>query len=102
MEMARKRYLSAADVKRVCDPILEQRLQEYGYTSSTVDEVEDFDGTYIFRVTANVVGQVPSRLVIDLTQQILNSLRDLGENRFVNLSVASQVDDIDELEEDLG
>ncbi|WP_394691173.1 hypothetical protein [Hoeflea sp.] len=102
MAMAEKKYFSAAEVKLVCDPILEQMLEPYGFTSSKIDEVEDFDGSYIFRVTANVVRKIPSKLLIDVTQQIHASLRALGEDRFVNLAVASQANEADEIEEDVG
>ena len=90
MGLAKVKFLSETEVLQIADPILAKALYDFGYCGLSVEEVEDFDGAHIFRLTANVAEKVPARVIIDASQQIHFDLRTLGEDRFVILSTKQQ------------
>jgi hypothetical protein len=90
MALAKVRFLSEVDVLRIAEPILAKALNNFGYCGLLVEEVEDFDGAHIFRLTASVVESVPARVIIDANQEIHVKLRTLGEDRFAILSTKRQ------------
>ncbi len=86
MALAKLNYLSEDEVMAVADPILRRKWNQFGYAHSRIEEVEDFDGAFIFRVSANVNERVPTKNLIDANDAIHVALRKMGENRFVILS----------------
>lgn len=101
MGMAKLKFLSEVEVHNMAEPILQQGLAHYGYRSSQIEEVEDFDGDFIFRLEAQVDRKVPADVLIALTGKIHSQLRIKGENRFVILSTKAQDSEVivDEEEE---
>jgi hypothetical protein len=86
MGLAKVRFLSESEVYEIAEPILAKAFNDFGYCGSLIEEVEDFDGAHIFRLTASLAEIVPARVIIDANQEIHNKLRALGEDRFVILS----------------
>jgi hypothetical protein len=90
MGMAKLKFLSEIEVQAMAEPILQKGLAPYGYRSSEIEEVEDFDGDFIFRLEAQVDNRVPADLLIELMGKIHSQLRIKGENRFVILSTQAK------------
>lgn len=100
MALAKLKYLDAGEVADIAAPILAYKLGPYDFRDVQAEEVEDFDGEYIFRLTAHVGRKVPAKQVIEATTAINTALRDIGELRFVNLSTQfRQPDENDDEEE---
>ena len=98
MALAKLKYLTADEVADIATPILARQLGEYAFREVQAEEIEDFDGDYIFRLNALVGQQVPAKRVIEAMTAIITALRDQGELRFVNLS--TQFRQPDEAEDD--
>jgi hypothetical protein len=98
MALARLKYLDAAEVAEIAKPILARELGDYAFREVQAEEIEDFDGDYIFRLNALVGRQVPAKRVIEAMSAINSALRAQGELRFVNLS--TQFRQPDEAEDD--
>ena len=78
--------MTEAEVEKVALPILRRNLARFGFQDVTVKEEEDFDGSYVFRMTAHVQEKVPARTLMDALGSIHATLRKQGEERFVYLS----------------
>ena len=90
-------YMTDAEVRNIALPILEKRFGRFGFQDVSVKEEEDFDGAYVFRMTARVQEKVPARELIDTLDDIHTALRKKGEFRFVYLSTERPgADDADE------
>jgi len=93
-------YLNANEVRDRAIPILRKYLGKFGFNDAKVEEEEDFDGAYVFRMTAHVESRVPARDLIDALEEIHTALRKEGEDRFVYLSTerprASDIDEADD------
>jgi regulator of RNase E activity RraB len=101
MALAKLKYLDSVEVATIATPILARVLIQFGFRDVQVEEVEDFDGEYIFRLKALVGQQVPAKLVIEAADAINSALRVRGELRFVNLSTQfRQPDESDDDEEE--
>lgn len=98
MALAKLKYLTADEVADIATPILARELGDYAFREVQADEIEDFDGEYIFRLNALVARQVPAKRVIAAMTAINVALRAQGELRFVNLS--TQFRQPDEAEDD--
>jgi hypothetical protein len=90
MGMAKLKFLSEIEVQEVAEQFLKVGLAPYGYGSSQIEEVADFDGDFIFRLEAQVEKRVPADLLIELMGKIHSQLRMKGENRFVILSTKAK------------
>ena len=93
MANAHAEYMTDAEVRKIALPILQQRLDRFGFQSVAVKEEEDFDGSNVFRMTAHVQEKVPARELIDTLSAIHAALRKNGEPRFVYLSTERPGDD---------
>jgi regulator of RNase E activity RraB len=98
MALAKLKYLDAVEVAEIATPILAREFETYGFREVQVEEIEDFDGEYIFRLNALVAQKVPAKQVIKAATAINVALRAQGELRFVNLS--TQFRQPDETEDD--
>jgi hypothetical protein len=78
--------MTEAEVERIAVPILRRYLTRFGFQDVAVKEEEDFDGSYVFRMTAHVQEKVPARTLMDALGAIHGTLRKNGEERFVYLS----------------
>jgi hypothetical protein len=93
-------YLTEAEAYELALPVLRKNFKPFGFEKVSVKEVEELDGTAVFRMVAHVKTRVPARLLIDATQDIRQVLRKRGEERFVFLRTERPGDeDIDEDEE---
>ena len=97
-------YMSAEEVRGHVLPILRKRLGKFGFSGDVnVAEEEDFDGAFVFRMTAKVEGSVPARVMFETLGDIHIVLRKEGEDRFVYLTTQRPgEDDVDEADEDIG
>ena len=86
MASSQTAYMTESEVRDRALPILRKYLGKFGFSNATVEEEEDFDGAYIFRMTAHVRDRVPAKDLIDALEEIHSSLRREGEDRFVYLS----------------
>ncbi|MCB1458010.1 MAG: hypothetical protein KDJ48_01840 [Nitratireductor sp.] len=102
MAMAKMKFLTEQEVQAIAQPILAHDFARYGFIGSTIEEVEDFDGSYVFRLTANVEKTVPAKELIDTSHQILTRLREQGEDRFVILATHRPDREADQNDEDEG
>jgi hypothetical protein len=95
--------MTAEEVRDRVLPILRRRLGKFGFVGDVkVAEEEDFDGAFVFRMTARVQDNVPARVVFDALGDIHLTLRKEGEDRFVYLSTQRPgEDDVDEADEDI-
>jgi hypothetical protein len=78
--------MTGAQVRDAALPILRKRLAVFGFQRVTVEGEEDFDGQFVFRMTAHVKERVPANVLIDVVDAIHTALRKRGEERFVYLS----------------
>jgi hypothetical protein len=86
MALTKLSYLDSTEVRSIAEPILSEKLLNYGFSNLTLEELKDFDGEYIFRINATVDQKVPVIQVIEIADIINRALRSVGELRFVNLS----------------
>tara|TARA_R110002020_G_scaffold49878_1_gene141608 strand:+ start:846 stop:1154 length:309 start_codon:yes stop_codon:yes gene_type:complete len=86
MAVQQIKMLPEADVHSLIDRILRDRFSEFGYAGSEIEEVEDFDGERLFRLTAEVSEKVPARAVMEATDAVHSALRREGEFRFIIIS----------------
>jgi hypothetical protein len=91
--------LTPAEVAGIAEPILKESLAKFGFQRVAVKEEEDFDGKYVFRMTAYVQAKVPANTLIDALDAIHRALRKKGEERFVYLSTERPGEE--EIEEDV-
>jgi hypothetical protein len=91
--------LTPAEVEDIAEPILKQSLARFGFQRLAVKDEEDFDGKYVFRMTAYVQAKVPANTLIDVLDAIHRALREKGEERFVYLSTERPGED--EIDEDV-
>lgn len=86
MPSAHATYLRNTDIRQISLPILNKQLNSFGFHDVDVREEEDFDGSYVVRMTAHVKSRVPARELIDVVNDIQDILRKKGDLRFVFLS----------------
>jgi hypothetical protein len=89
MGMAKLKFLSENEVHQMVEPILKNGLAPFGYQHVNVEEAEDFDGKYVFRLDAKVDTRVPADVLIGLMGKIHSQLRAVGESRFAILSTVT-------------
>ena len=95
MALPRYKFLDVAEVAIIANAILGEEFRTYGFRHLDVDEVEDFDGEFIFKMTAKVDAKVPASVLINAIAKINGALRAQGDVRFVNLS--TQIGEIEEI-----
>ncbi|TFF25432.1 hypothetical protein E3C22_08750 [Jiella endophytica] len=78
--------LSDDEARRMADPILRERLKEFGYRGVTVSSEEDFDGDVVLRMTVDVDRQVSGRAMLDVGGEVWGALLDRGDRRFALLT----------------
>ena len=100
MALAKLKYLDAAEVAEIATPILAREFAQFDFLEVESEEIEDFDGEYIFRLKALVEQKVPTERVIKAMTAINTALRAQGELRFVNLSTQFGQSDEDEEDEE--
>lgn len=93
MAVQQIKTLPETDVHTLIDGILRTQFSEFGYAGSKIEEVEDFDGERLFRLTAEVAERVPARVVMEATEAIHSALRREGEFRFVIVSTERPTDE---------
>ena len=101
MAVAKLNYLSEEQVKEIADPILSRVLANYGFRRSEIEEMEDFDGSTVFRLTAHVEKSVPAKILIDASEEMHAALRKQGEDRFVLLGTELPRSNKEEIDEDV-
>jgi hypothetical protein len=90
------------EINRVVSELLRKRFADIGFERSTVESEEDFDGSYILRVTAHFKqGDVSSDRLIDALDDIRSELIRRGEERFVFLDSAFPHHQDEVVDEDL-
>lgn len=102
MGMAKVKFLSEAEVQQIADKILSNAFKPFGFAGSQIEEVEDFDGAFIFRLVADVTDQVPARDIIEANHDIHVALRKMGEDRYVILATKRPGSDDETEDEDIG
>ncbi|MBP0616281.1 hypothetical protein [Jiella mangrovi] len=78
--------LSDDEARRLVDPLLRERLKEFGYRGVVVSSEEDFDGDMVLRLTVDVDRQVSGRAMLDVGGEIWGALLDRGDARFALLT----------------
>jgi hypothetical protein len=86
------------EIKKVIDPILQNRLKKFGLSKFDVASDTDFDGGPIIRIRAQYENEaVPTDQLTSSLNEIRSALIKLGEERFVILdSQYAHSDDGDE------
>jgi hypothetical protein len=97
--------MTPEDVRERAIRILSPHLAQFGLTEIEVQKERDFDGTDVYRVLANVTQRVPSRVLVDSSDELQQLLRSEGEDRWIYLSTRrptepDEDEDEDEDEED--
>jgi phosphoribosylformylglycinamidine (FGAM) synthase PurS component len=92
-------YVEKADLKRIATRILADRLHRFGFKSVAIIEEEDFDGSPVVRLNADVDVIVPAKDLIAATTEATKALQQEGDDRYVYLRAVPQDADFADAEE---
>lgn len=86
MSRAHTVRLTTREVERLAGELLTQRMAGFGIDGLDVAEERDFDGDDVLRVVVRVREKVPAKTLIGAADELQQTLRREGEDRWVYLS----------------